>query len=168
MAHQNTAVDWLVFKDALWSLGERCLVRKKDLHWLMFLCLNKLNKQTFFVLMTVSYCFTLLICGGPCHLSCFKKCSKGPYSPLSTACLFFCETIYIFLGLYYYLINIVIVPLEHRYISYDGGMIMKLHSLTTWCLFIIFGTVQVKAAFLSYHIFGKIIAAKNGGLHCNY
>ena len=24
---------------------------------------------------TVSYCFTLFICGGPCHLSSFKQCS---------------------------------------------------------------------------------------------
>ena len=36
----------------------------------------------------VSYCFTLFICGGPCHLSRFKQCSVGPYIPLSTACLF--------------------------------------------------------------------------------
>ena len=41
------------------------------------------DKQTLYVFMTesteytntASYCFTLFICGGPCHLSSFKQCS---------------------------------------------------------------------------------------------
>ena len=61
------------------------------------LCLNKLNKQTLPFLgwinkltlkgNTISYCFTLCIFGGPCHLSSFKVL-WGPYFPLRTACLF--------------------------------------------------------------------------------
>ena len=34
-----------------------------------------------------SYCFTVFICGGPCHLSSFTQ-SSGCYFPLRTACLF--------------------------------------------------------------------------------
>ena len=34
---------------------------------------------------SISYCFTLFICGGPCHLSSFRQCSGGPYFPLRTA-----------------------------------------------------------------------------------
>ena len=53
------------------------------------LCLNNLNKQSLCFHdwihgmneltskdNTVSYCFNLVICAGPCHLSGFKKCSE--------------------------------------------------------------------------------------------
>ena len=37
-------------------------------------CINWMNKLTLKD-NTVSYCFALFICGGPCHLSSFKQCS---------------------------------------------------------------------------------------------
>lgn len=62
---------------------------KLDLHWLLFFkCFKKVNKQTSFPWLktlnkqidlkkdnTVSYWFTLFICGGPCHRFCCKQCS---------------------------------------------------------------------------------------------
>ena len=55
--------------------------------------LNKLNKQTD-LKERHKYCFTLFICGGPCHLSSFTQCSGTFVSSENSS-------------LYYYLINIV-------------------------------------------------------------
>ena len=40
--------------------------------------------MTFFFLTTVSFCCTLFICGGPCHLSSFKPCSGTLFSSESS------------------------------------------------------------------------------------
>ena len=85
-------------KGAIWSSGEYLLIRRERylLKDLFFLCLNKLNKLSCFhdrinklTLKdnTVSYCFSLFICGGPCHLSGFKRCSGDLIFTLRTACL---------------------------------------------------------------------------------
>ena len=37
--------------------------------------MNNLNKQIDFKEQRNFYCFTLFICGGPCHLSSYKQCS---------------------------------------------------------------------------------------------
>ena len=76
-----------IFKVHYIVLGEIFLSEEKDLHWFC-LCLNKLNIQSpsspwlnklinKLTLQdnTVWYCFTLLIFGGPCHLSSLNQCS---------------------------------------------------------------------------------------------
>ena len=69
-------------------LGKRFWTEQKDLHSLMFICINTFNKQTLSFHdwiswinkltlkdKTVSYCLTLLISGRPCHLSSINQCS---------------------------------------------------------------------------------------------
>ena len=103
----------LWIKGALRSFGEKNCNQRS-----LFLCLNKLNKHSvcFNDWMnwinkltlknnTVSYCFTLFIYGGPCHLSTNKFLRL--YFPLWTAGLFSHSRIWIFLSLYCYLIIIV-------------------------------------------------------------
>ena len=58
--------DYCAFKGALWG---RNFNQKRKFFIDRFSYINKLNKQT------NSQCFTLIICGGPCHLSSFKQCS---------------------------------------------------------------------------------------------
>ena len=77
----------MLFKKEIKKLGTQFLSEEKDLHCVIFLPnklnkqsllfsrLNKLNKQTELKDNTISYCFSLYICGGPCHLSSFKQCS---------------------------------------------------------------------------------------------
>ena len=81
---QTHVVDFVIFKGALSPFGEGLLIRRErssltDIYlyltqtkWTNSLCFHDwINKLTIKD-STVSYCFTLLICGGPCHLSSFK------------------------------------------------------------------------------------------------
>ena len=68
-------------------------------------CVNKLTLNDG----AVSYIFTLFIRGGPCHVSSFKQCSGDliilwEQLVYSFVC---CGEVWIFLSVYYYLINIV-------------------------------------------------------------
>ena len=122
----------LRIKGALRSFGEKNCNQKS-----LFLCLNKLNKHSvcFNDWMnwinkltlknnTVSYCFTLFIYGGPCHLSTNKFLRL--YFPLWTAGLFSHGRIWIFLSLYCYLIIIVngsefLLQKKTTYRSFNAG-----------------------------------------------
>ena len=59
-----------------------------------------LNKQT--DLQRTTHCFTLFVCGGPCHLSYLSNSVLGPYFPLRATWLLTYRN-----SLYYYLINII-------------------------------------------------------------
>ena len=83
---------WLLyFFSVIFSFRENNLSEEKDVHWLIILCLCKLNKHWMNRINkvtlkdnTVSYCFTLFICGGPCHPSSFKQCSGHPHVYLAS------------------------------------------------------------------------------------
>ena len=54
---------------------------------------------------------TVVICGGPCHFSSFKQCSREVIFHWEQLVYSVMRKIIIFLSLYYYLINIVIVKI---------------------------------------------------------
>ena len=64
--------------------------------------INKLSSKA----KTITFCFTLFICGGPCHLSCIKQCT-GDLIFLSEQLVYSIMGKKMSLSLYYYLINIV-------------------------------------------------------------
>ena len=62
------------FKGALFHFGEDVLTRRERsilTDFIFYAKTNEINKLTLKD-NTVSYCFTLFTCGGPCHLSSFK------------------------------------------------------------------------------------------------
>ena len=70
-----------IFKHPLCYSSEANILRLTPIHWLDNLSyfaeiqmenwINKLTSKD----NTISYCFTLFTCGGPCRLSSFKQCS---------------------------------------------------------------------------------------------
>ena len=71
---------WCV-KSALCSFGNHFYSEEKDLHWrIIILCSYPSTSKTDKLTIkdnTISDGFTLFICGGPCHLSSFKQCSRN-------------------------------------------------------------------------------------------
>ena len=88
---------------------------KSCIDWL-FLCLNKLNKQTLLRDTTTWYCLTLFICGGPCHLPSFKQCPGGLREQLVYS---------VMLSSFDHLINILNLKI----------LSLNFFSKTTWCPF---------------------------------
>ena len=102
-------------------LGKTFQSEDKDLHWLIFLCLSKLYKQSLLFHDWISwinklnlkgqhrfihsFIHTLFIFGGSCHLSSFRQWSRWPYIPLRTVM----ETVCIFTTLILYTSNFSVV-----------------------------------------------------------
>ena len=63
------------------------------------------NKETDLKEQHDVYCFTLFLCGGPCHLSSFKQCSGALFSSENSSFINLWKQ-YIFLSLYSLVINI--------------------------------------------------------------
>lgn len=113
--------------------------------------LNKLNDWiSKLTLNTISYCFTLLVCDGPCNMSSFKQFSGSIYPP-RTACLFrFRKT------------NVsvcIIMPLICKYYNSEFEFLPpKLHSppldktLYIFCTFI----VSFKGKCVTYNLKGAL------------
>ena len=111
-----------ILKGALCSFLEEMFIRreKKNVMLNPFVFMTDKNTQSSvcFKDNAVSYCFNLLVCGGPCHLSSFKQCSGD-------LILLWEQLVYLSRGvsLCYYLINIVNITVSF--------------STTTYCPFLI-------------------------------
>ena len=124
------------FKGALCSSGEEILGRIQNLHFLytetcwinhlsLFSWLNELSEQT--DLEGQHSCFTLFICGGPCHISIFVL---GHVFPLRTAY----GKKRICIHLYYYLINIVVVEILGLNLSQTMWCSFNKAQANSWCI----------------------------------
>ena len=82
--------EWPI-RAALYLKVQYVVLEEKDLHWLIFFT-SSLFVFIYWINKLTPYYFTLFICGGPCHLSCYKQHSRDLIFFLRTACFFFFKT----------------------------------------------------------------------------